>query len=137
MKTKKQVISENPDYSTLIRAVIDNIGEDYIEDLNNRGINDGFSGFVYYPETVAFFRKHRKQIMVMAERMADEMGSRLLEMVSNFNCLSSGQYPNRKPDYSIDEIAKAIYQGKGKSADIILNSMSWFAAEEVCRMFEE
>ena len=71
----------------------------------------------------------------MAEEMAKESGEDLLSMIANFNCLSSGQYPNRKPDYTQNEIAQAIYAGRGEQVEIIKNAMAWFAAEEVCRMF--
>lgn len=136
MKTKTQVLKDNPEFKTLINAVINRIGIDSIEDVNNHGIDGGFSGFIYYTDTVNFYNRHKKDILKMAENMASELGEDLLSMIQSFNCLSSGQSPNRKPDYTQTEIAQALFSGKGEQVDIIKNAMAWFAAEEVCRMFE-
>ena len=128
MKTIKHVIRENPDYTTLIRAVVSRIGKDSIQDVNNHGIDGGFGGFIYYTETMAFFRKHRAIILKMAEEMAEQLGENILSMIHGFRCIGE--------DYSTAEIAKAIYTGKGDCVDVVYNAMAWFAAEEVCRMFE-
>mgnify|MGYP000859624389 CR=1 FL=1 len=136
MKTKKEVLSENQNYQKLINAVINRIGMDCVEDVMNHGADAGFAGFTYYSDTVRFFNTHKKQILELAENMADALGEDMLKMISMFNCLSSGDYKKREPDYSQNEIAQAIYQGKGEFVDIIKNAMSWFALEEVCRMFE-
>jgi len=52
MKTLKQVITDNSDYKTLINAVISRIGMDSVSDVVNHGIDGGFSGFIYYTETM-------------------------------------------------------------------------------------
>ena len=132
MKTKNQVISENPRLKDLINAVIHKIGIDAVQDVNNHGIDGGFNGFIYYHETVAFFNRHRKAILELAQNFADDFGIDLLSMIASFNCLST----NQKPNFSQNEIAKAIYSGKGESVDIIKNAMAWFAAEEICRLFD-
>jgi hypothetical protein len=132
----KQVIKDNSDFKTLINAVIDRIGLDSVEDVVNHGINGGFGGFIYYSDTVAFFKKYKKDILRMAENMASDLGEDMITMIQNFNCLSSGQYPKRKPDYTATEIGEAIWSGRGESATQIQNAMAWFAAEEVCRMFD-
>lgn len=135
MKTKKQVLAETS-YPRLVNAVIANVGMDSVEDINNHGIDGGYGGFIYYSDTVKFFNSHKKDILSMAEEMAKEFGEDLLLMIANFNCLSSGQYPNRKPNYTQNEVAQAIYAGRGEQVEIIKNAMAWFAAEEVCRMFD-
>jgi hypothetical protein len=137
MKTKKEVIADHSDYKNLINAVVSRVGVDSIEDINNHGIDGGFGGFIYYDDTVKFFKTYKKDIMKLAEEMADSLGEDLLSMISNFNCLSSGDWKNRKPDFSENEIAMAIYSGKGEVVTTIQNAMALFAAEEVCRMFEE
>lgn len=58
MKTIKKVVSENPDYRRLINAVVSRIGKDSINDVNNHGIDGGYSGFIYYSETHVFAMKH-------------------------------------------------------------------------------
>lgn len=137
MKSKKQVIKENPAYAVLINAVINRIGIDSVEDVNGHGIDGGFHGFIYTRDTVAFFKAHKKDILKMAEDMANNLGEDMLSMVGSFGCLSSGTYPNRKPDYTPTEIGEAIFSGRGECAETIQNAMAWFAAEEVCRMFED
>ena len=135
-QTKKQVLADNSEYKTLINAVINRIGMDAVQDVNNHGINGGFSGFIYYSDTVKFFKTYKKDILKMAENMASELGEDMITMISNFNCLSSGDYRNRKPDYTPTEIGEAIFSGRGENATQIQNAMAWFAAEEVCRMFD-
>jgi len=137
MKTKQQVIKDNQQYAKLIRAVVNNIGKESISDVNNHGISSGFGGFIYYSDTVKFFNKHKKDILAMAEDVASQLGEDMLSMIQNFSCLGSGGYKNRKPDYTQTEIAEAIFAGRGESATQIKNAMSWFAAEEVCRIFED
>jgi hypothetical protein len=135
MKTLKQVISENENYSKLIRAVIRRVGIESVEDINSHGIGGGFGGFIYYAETCKFFDTHRKQILEMDQNMAEDCGTGMLEMIQNFNCLKP--HYRSKPDYSQDEIARAIYTGKGEDVTQVKNAIAWFSAEEVCRMFEE
>lgn len=137
MKTKLQVIKDNPERKRLINAVISRVGVDSVQDITNHGIDGGFNGFIYYTDTVKFFNTYKKDILQWAEDMAGELGEDMLKMISSFNCLSSGQHPNRKPDYTQTEIAQALFSGKGESADQIKNAMAWFAAEEVCRLFED
>lgn len=136
MKTKAQVIRDYPERKRLINAVIDRVGLDSVEDINNHGINGGFGGFIYYTDTVKFFKTYRKDILAMAEDMANDLGEDMLSMVGGFNCLSSGGWQNRKPDFTPTEIGQAIFNGTGDGSQMVQNAMAWFAAEEVCRMFD-
>jgi len=129
MKTKKEVLKDNSQYKALINAVVSRVGLDSVEDINRHGISGGYGGFIYYSDTTAFFRKYKKDILKMAEEMADSMGEDMLTMIRSFNCLGN--------NYTVNEIGQAIYAGKGDYVDQIQNAMAWFAAEEVCRMFED
>lgn len=132
MKTLKQVIKEHPENQRLIKAVISRIGEDAVQDVYMHGADGGFAGFTYYDDTVAFFDKYKKDILALAEDVANQMGIELLDLIQSFRCLEN--------QYSQTDIAKAIYQGRGKDemdVTIIKNAMSWFALEEVCNFFEE
>lgn len=137
MKTLKQVILDYPNRATLVRAVVSRIGKDSIEDVNRHGIDGGFNGFIYYADTCKFFARHKNDILDMAKDMAEGLGEDLLSMIAHFRCLSN----QGKPDYSQDEIARALYGRSGRVESngdgIIRNAMAWFAAEEVCRMFED
>jgi len=132
MKTIKQVISDYPNYKRLINAVISRIGKDSVEDVNNHGIDGGFSGFIYYADTHAFAMRHRKQIVQLLEELADSLGEEVVSMVSNF-----GVFRRSKMDKD-DRKDLYLYLGGGRPEQgAITNVMAWFAAEEVCRMFEE
>lgn len=137
MKTLKQVISEYPEYKNLINAVIRNIGMDSVEDVINHGIAGGFHGFIYYRETVAFWKRHKKTILEMAENMADDLGENIGEMVGGFNCLEYYDYQKRRwtDSEGQDAVFSTLY-GR-KTDDVVANAMAWFSAEEVCRMFED
>lgn len=130
-KALSQVIKDNSDYKTLINAVINRIGLDSVEDVVNHGINGGFSGFIYYSETHAFAMKYRKDIIRMLEDMADQLGEDIVSMVSHF-----GVFRNSPMDAE-DKKDLYKYLGGGRPAQgAITNVMAWFAAEEVCRMFD-
>ena len=129
MKSKAQVLREYPDYKRLINAVIGNIGIESIDDVNRHGIGGVFSGFIYYNETNEFAMKHRKQITKLLEEMADGLGEDVVDMVFSFRCVE-GDKDDKKDLYR--------YLGGAKVEQCsITNAMAWFAAEEVCRWFEE
>ena len=132
MKTKKQVIEERPEYKALINAVVSSIGKESIGDVNRHGIDGGFSGFIYYSETHKFALKHRKQIVAMLEDMADQLGEDVVAMVAGFGVFRGS------PMDADDKKDLYRYLGGGKvDQGAITNVMAWFAAEEVCRMFED
>jgi|SRR6478609_5164603 len=131
ISTKKEVLKNNPDYKTLINAVITRIGIHSIEDVINHGINGGFSGFIYYSDTHAFAMRYRKLIVKLLEEQASYMGEDVVKMVSGF-----GVFRNQPMD---NEDKKELYKylGGGRcQQSAITNVMAWFAAEEVCRMFD-
>lgn len=94
---------------TLARAVLRAVGRDSIEDLARHGADAGFPGITYTRDT----------------EQAAELGETVLGMVMRFRCLNG---------YSEDEIASAIYgRSGGDAVDVIRNSMTWFACEEMAR----
>lgn len=129
MKTTQSVISDRPEYKTLINAVIRGVGRESVPDINNHGIDGGFGGFIYYSDTVKFYRRHKKAIIAIANELADEFGQSALELIKAFNCLNN--------NYSIDEIGETLYGGPSKQNTQIANALAWFAAEEVCHWFED
>ena len=127
----RQVIKDNSQYKTLINAVINNIGLDSVEDVVSHGIDRGFSGFIYYSDTHKFAMRHRKDICTMLEEMANDLGEDVISMVGNF-----GVFRNSKMDAE-DKKDLYKYLGGGRPEQgTITNVMAWFAAEEVCRMFD-
>ena len=129
MISKKQVLKDNAEYKTLINAVINRVGLDAVQDINNHGIDGGFNGFIYYSDTHAFAMRYRKLIVKMLEQIADDMGKEVTEMVSQFGILRNMDNDDKKDLYK--------YLGGGRPGQgAITNVMAWFAAEEVCRMFD-
>ena len=132
MKTIKKVVSENPDYRRLINAVVSRIGKDSINDVIKHGIDGGFNGFIYYSETHAFAMRHRRQIIALLTEQAEQLGEEVVAMVAGFGVFRHDKMNND------DRIDLYKYIGGGKCEQgTITNLMAWFAAEEVCRMFDE
>ena len=132
MKSKTQVLAENPQFKTLINAVYNRIGKESIEDVNRHGISGGFGGFIYYSETIAFYKRYRKLINSMAFDMAADLGENVVDMVASFRCVNDDNETRH-------DIGICLYGGNMRSLkeDVhVPNALAWFAAEEVCRMFE-
>jgi len=75
--------------------------------------------------------RHRKDIIKLLNDQADQMGEEVVKMVSGF-----GVFRNSPMD---NEDRQDLYRflGMGKCEQgTITNLMAWFAAEEVCRMFD-
>ena len=89
MLTKKQVLENNEDKKILINAVIKNVGMDNVENINNHGIDGGYSGFIYYSDTHKFAMRYRKYIVPMLEEQAEEFGEDVVKMVSGFGVFRS------------------------------------------------
>lgn len=128
--TQGQMAKSSSIPESLIEAVVDQFGgwDEFIEsapDVCSHGIDGGFGNFIYYKDTCQFFLDHRKPIVQYARDQAADMGVGLLEMVQQFNCVGT--------DWSIDEIGEALF-GDAEH-DTIHNAMTWFIAEEVCRLY--
>lgn len=113
----------------LIKAVIKQLGDrTYLEDVCNHGANGGFIGFTYYSDTLTFFRKNKKEIVELAEDMANDLGEDVTNMIKGFICLKDYELSN-------SQIGKVLYGKFSDSGDNvqIMNALSWFALEEVAR----
>ena len=132
MKTKAQVLRENPQHAKLIRAVLKRIDKENIPDINRNGKEYGYRDFVHNADTHKFAMRYRKSIIPMLEEAAGMLREDVVTMVSHF-----GVY--RKRGMSADDRRDLyLYLGYGRPKDVHLtNLMAWFAAEEVCRMFED
>lgn len=130
MKTIKQFTAKSHLNPKLIRAVIRQFGDwDYFKqsasDVTSYGASGGFSGFIYYSDTVPFAKRNKKLIIELATELDSQIESvGLLAFLASFNCLK---------DCSQDSIAKALYTGKGEDVTQVFNALAWFALEEVSR----
>jgi len=83
----------------LITAVKRNLGGDVkqqLKDITNHGISGGFGGFIYYSDTVKFFKNNRAEIIELVREMAQEFGQDPIEFVASFNCLKPADFETRE-----------------------------------------
>lgn len=130
IKTQKQFIEQTNIPAKLVRAVVRQIGgwEEFKEcanDVTNHGANGGFSGFVYYNETVPFFKRNKKEIIELVRSMAEELGENSMSLVAGFNCLKT----------DAETVADAIYNPRTEDPENVRNALAWFALEEVARSY--
>lgn len=93
------------------------------------GAAGGFSGFVYYSDTVAFWRKNRAKITALMNYEADGLGEgSAFDMVSRFRSLK---------DFTPGEIGRALYGNFCDDLTQIYNTFAWYALEEVSYRFGE
>lgn len=92
------------------------------------GAASGFTGFIYYSETVAFWRAYRAKITKCLGDLAESLGEDTLHMVCSFNSLEGYEY---------DEIARALYGNYNSDYDYIYNTFAWFALEEVAHRYSD
>jgi hypothetical protein len=99
------------------------------ENCAENGASGGYMGFYSYSETIAFFKKHRIDIVQHMEQAAEELGTDIISMVQNFGVF----YRSQKPTTS--EVGKALW-GRENSKDnfnTLYNVFAWYALEEVSR----
>lgn len=106
--------------------------QDYLKNVSNSpcGAAGGFGGFIYYSETVAFWRRNRKIITERLNDLAFELGENTLQMVMLFGGIKDG-------DFSEDEIGRALYGRYNSELDQIYNVFAWFALEEVANWYSD
>ena len=115
----------------LIRAVVRQVGcwEDFrkiAKDVADHGADDGYKGFIYYVDTVAFTKRNRRAILELAVAQDSQIESvGLVKFVAGFGCI----------DETDDLIARALYAGRGDAVTGIYNALAWYALEEVCRSY--
>ena len=110
-------------------------GEDFFNELRNVanspcGAAGGYSGFIWYTDTVKFYRKNRARILKLVNYFVDACGEpNTLAVVMGFNSI--------KGNYSEDEVARALYGRFNEDLTQIYNTLAWFALEEVAYQFGE
>ena len=131
MKTTSQVIENSGIPGKLIRSVIRQLGDkDSFEDIARHGIDGGFHGFIYYADTVPFFKRNRKEIGELVKYFAEQFGEDQITVVANFNCLKPAD------DETKDSVMRCLGGGRLFGEDCqVANALAWFAAEKVARAF--
>lgn len=115
--------------TNLTRAVAKQVGsmeelKEIAQNVCNYGANSGFSGFIYYSDTMKFYHKNKTKILDLVADMAENMGETPVNFVKSFNCLKSS---------TEEEIAITLYGKPSQHDQTVSNALAWFALEEVCR----
>lgn len=130
MKTTAQVLNDSGIPPRLVRAVVRQLGgKESLQDIANNSIDGGFHGFIYYSETVPFFKRNRAEILELVRRYADDFGTDPVSVVAGFNCLTDDSETR-------ESAARCLFGGRLTDNDAqVANALAWFAGEEVARSF--
>ena len=131
----------NYELTELDIAVLDQLGIDYtdngdtvtldtddysrIGNIADYGIDGGFSGFIYYSETVKFAKNNFNLIKDSLTELYGSMGEDVIEGMKNWGCL-------RSHELTTWDIAEALY-AEGEWETQVYNALAWYAAEETAR----
>ena len=93
------------------------------------GAKIGIIGFIYYNETIPFFKKNRTAIISHIERTAEEFGTDIFSMVQDFGVFRNSEKPTPA------EIGKALWDKSHTYPELtsLYNVFAWYALEEVSR----
>lgn len=117
---------------SLVRAVVRQAGgwkafKEMARDVTEYGADAGFSGFIYYTETVRFTNLNKKTIISFARNVSGDLGVSLYKMVSDVGCLK----------ITVAEADSAIHEPGHELHDQVFNALAWFALEEVARSYDD
>ena len=106
-------------------------------------IGDGSaSAFIYYTDTVEFFRKHRIAIveLLLYEHEEISCGEGFIESISTWNCFgrrSNDIRERSKLQATIVRVITGARERKDEDFTIIENGLTWGAMETISRYFVE
>jgi hypothetical protein len=101
-----------------------------LENCAEHGADIGISGFIYYSETISFFKKNRQDIVNHMEQTAAEFGTDIISMVQGFGVFRHGDKPTPS------EVGRALYSGRTyDDLTTLYNVFAWYALEEVSRVW--
>jgi hypothetical protein len=112
-------------------AVIEQMGDfetfaQSAADVAAHGALSGWSGFIYYSDTVIFAQQHRATIKGYGSEYAEALQEAgFYSLVAGFSCL----------DMTADEVADAYHDSEDSNHTEVMNALSWFALEEAARMY--
>jgi hypothetical protein len=97
------------------------------ENVAEHGANIGICGFIYYTETIAFFKANQSDIVEHLENASREFGMDLFSMVQGFGVFRNSEKP------SVIDIGRALWGNKIVQPELtqLYNVFSWYALEEV------
>jgi hypothetical protein len=116
----------NPQHSTA--KEFKEISRVFIE-CSEHGADSGFSGFIYYSDTVPFFIENRECIVSHMEHTAAELGTDIISMVQGFDVSRFSGKPTPS------EVGKALWDSGQQWEELtnLYNVFAWYALEEISR----
>jgi len=120
------------EFPPIAEAVIEQVGgwQSFIElalDVSRYGASGGYSGFIYYSETLAFFDANRREILGLLAAQSRDFGVNIIDMVCGFSCLSDiDKYDIEAIIFGLDPLFDPCSETQVK------NALSWLALETVC-----
>ena len=120
----------------LTAAVIRQFGgwsdfQECANDVANHGIDGGFSGFIYYTETTAFAKKHKKLIIENITQFADDVGESFTKVIADFNFLKNSGITE-------DDVLLDLMSPRSCDEYVLqqlYNALAWYAGETVAREY--
>jgi hypothetical protein len=131
-KGLKKAIEYYPQQERMLRAVCSLLEWQNMIDINNHGINGGYSGFIYYSAPKIFARKHRKAIAALIEHESLSLGESIESFLGSFKCFDFKDKQEKK------ECMLYVYGGAtNKFETLVLNGFAWYAGEWASRIITE
>lgn len=102
-------------------------------DIANYGIDGGFSGWIYYNETTAFYDANKRDVDNALVELAHECGQSAANMLSCFNCVDLLE--SEAEMFLMGHINEdnEEHELQNETLNTVKNAMSWFAVEEMAR----
>ena len=103
-----------------------------LHDVMNHGADGGFTGFIYYSETIDFFDNNKD--LIMQQLIEDRWGigyDSLTQMLSSFNCFKGIE------TYNIERFLINTEDEENEDQQTLKNGLAWYALEEVAHQLEE
>ena len=122
----------------LTAAVIRQFGgwgafQELANDVTNHGIDGGYCGFIYYAETTAFVKKHKKLIIENVKQLADEVGESFTKVIADFNCLKNSGITD-------NDVMMALMSPRSCEDYTVVqvyNALAWYAGETVAHEYAD
>lgn len=124
----------------LIRSVFRQLGGrgdellSTLRDVAAHGADGGFSGFTYYftyyKDTVAFFKRNKRDIVAHLKGQADDFGEDPAAMVLKFRCAEGVDAEDGAVERVLDGRER---RHRDDDYDLVANCLAWYALEEVAR----
>lgn len=120
-----QVKASTTRFPKLTRAMIRQTGRENLAEIATHSADAGWAGLTYHADTLPFYRRNKKDILALAEDVAENFGEGAFRMIAQFGCFN-GQ------SLSDWEISQGL-NGRGQYVTAVQNALTWFAAEEIAR----